>query len=144
LKLARTIRISFSGAPRRGKGDILLRRRLCVVKELLGVAINKALEVVVKKVERGERLRAEGLAVLTIAAVRELSKRIDETNKRIDETNRRIDELADTLNRRIDETNKRIDALYALLGDVQKSIIEPARMVAEIHKAVMEMRAEAK
>ncbi len=116
-----------------------------MAEALLSAAIDKALEVVVKKVERGERLRPEDLAVLTIAAVRELNRRIDETNRRIDELaqslNARIDAAVAELNRRIDETNKRIDGLYALLGDVQKSIIELAKMVAEIHKAVMEMRA---
>ncbi|MEM4875400.1 MAG: hypothetical protein QW394_08880, partial [Thermofilaceae archaeon] len=91
-----------------------------MAEQLLSLALDKSLEIIVRKMEKGERLKAEDLAVLTIAVVRDLSRRIDETNRRIDETNKRIDALADSLNTRISELderlNRRIDMLDEKLG----------------------------
>ncbi|MEM0226072.1 MAG: hypothetical protein QXF46_04290, partial [Thermofilaceae archaeon] len=111
-----------------------------MTEQLLSVAVDKAVEVVWKKLEKGERLKVEDLVVILIATIKDvygglerlrefidhrvaeihlridrLNDRIGETEERILETNKRIDTLGAELNARIAETNKRIDVLVAEL-----------------------------
>ncbi|MEM4688706.1 MAG: hypothetical protein QXH65_06200, partial [Thermofilaceae archaeon] len=112
-----------------------------MTEQLLSVAVDKAVEVVWKKLEKGERLKVEDLVVILIATIKDvygglerlrefidhrvaeihlridrLNDRIGETEERILETNKRIDTLGAELNARIAETNKRIDVLVAELN----------------------------
>ncbi|MEM4900006.1 MAG: hypothetical protein QXM99_06320, partial [Thermofilum sp.] len=103
------------------------------------MAVDKALELVVRKVEKGERLKPEDLAVLTIAVVRDMSRRIDETNKRIDlladSLNARITELDERLNRRIAELDERLNRRIDLLDEkLSKRIDETNKRIDGTNK----------
>lgn len=114
------------------------------VEGFLGTLLDKSLDVV-KKLEKGEKLRTEDLVVLALAMFREQNRRIDETNKRIDSLadslNKRIDALADSLNKRIDETNKRIDSLEARIDDLQKAMLEIQKLLVEMNKTMLAIHA---
>ena len=115
--------------------------------ELAAVAVDKAAEAVLRKIEAGKKLSAEDLVVLMIASNREIFKQIAqardeltraisqvrgevaqvreevaEVNKRIDDLQRAMVEMQANFAKRLDETNKRIDDLQKAMADMQASL----------------------
>ncbi|MEM3944094.1 MAG: hypothetical protein QXJ59_08400, partial [Thermofilaceae archaeon] len=88
-----------------------------MAEQLLSVAVDKAVEAVWRKLEKGERLKVEDLVVLMIATVRdtqsELGKLRESVDRavanihlRVDRLSEKIDTVAAELGARISETNK--------------------------------------
>jgi len=140
-------------------------RCFLVTEQLLSVAIDRAVEAVWRKLEKGERLKVEDLVVLMIATVRDthselgrlresfdrtvanIHLRVDRLSERIDAMTAELNARIDETNKRIDETNKRIDGVYGVLGDLQKTLagmqdamLEMLKTLAELHRDVAELK----
>jgi len=138
--------------------------------ELAAVAVDKAAEAVLRRVEAGKKLSAEDLVVLMIASNREILKQIAQTrdeltraisqvrseiaqvrekiveaNKRIDNLQRAMVEMQASFARRLDETNKRIDDLQKAMADMQASfgrrLDEANKRIDDLQKAMADMQA---